>query len=226
MSDRLPESDLRCAPLDPVTPLALPSRRWSRWGVLALVAVLAVVAVGVRRDWAEALWSGEAWLHSVLLLATAASGAWAALRLAVPGEARPTAVVWPLALAGAWVASIGVDLVISAATFDLGAVGFGWRCVVRAVVGAAIPGTALLYLIRTALPLDARTTVVALATSTVAIGELAAEWTCPNMRAMHLLAWHVAPLVLVVGLALVTPRLAWVVVGRDGDRGATQGASR
>jgi hypothetical protein len=216
--------DLRSAPLDPVTPLAMPSRRWGRWAALALVAVAVVVAIGVRRDWAEALRSGPAWLHSLLLLTTAASGAWAALRLAVPGEARPTAVVWPLAIAGAWVASIGVEFGIGAATFDLGATGFGWRCVLRAVVGAAVPGAALLYLVQRALPLEVRPTAIALATSTVAIGEFAAEWMCPNMRAMHLIAWHVAPLVIVIGLVAVAPGLALHLASRDDDRSATEGA--
>lgn len=213
MSGRLSSMEVMRAPLERVTPLALPGVRLTRWGAVTLVAVAAVVIVGVRRDWALALWSGPAWLHSSLLAATAACGAWAALRLAIPGEAKPGVVAWPLALAGAWVASVVGELATGAVPFDVAAAGLGWRCIVRAAVGASIPGSVLFMLVQRAYPLNVRPTAVALATSTVAVGELAAEWMCPNMRVMHLLAWHVAPLVAVVALAAIAPRL---VVGRDG----------
>lgn len=213
MNGRSSSMDVMRAPLERVTPLALPGVRLTRWGTVALVAVAAVVIVGVRRDWAEALWSGPAWLHSILLAATAACGAWAALRLAVPAEARPGVVIWPLALAGAWVASIAGELGTATVAFDLGAAGLGWRCIVRAAVGASIPGSVLFVLVQRAFPLNVRSTAVALATSTVAVGELAAEWMCPNIRVMHLLAWHVAPMLAVVGLVAIAPRLA---VGSNG----------
>lgn len=223
MTGRPPAVELRRAPLEPVTPLPLPSRRWIRWMLLALAAVAAVVVVGVRRDWPEALRSGHAWWHSMLLVAAAGSGAWAALRLAVPGEARPSATIWPLAIAGAWVGSVGLEFGTGPASLDLAAIGFGWRCVVRAMVGAAVPGVSLLYLVRKAWPIEARATAIALATATVAAGELAAEWMCPNMRAMHLLAWHVVPLIIVIGLAALGPWLARYLVDRHIDGGHTAG---
>lgn len=187
----------------PVTPVPLPRVRLGQWLLWGGSALAVVIAFGLRRDWSNALAFWPVWGHTVLLAAVAGWGAWAALRLAVPGEAEPRAVVWPLFLAAAWVVWMGMDLGSAGGSSTAWAIGAGWRCIVRAVVGSAIAGASLLLFVRRAMPLATRPVAIAVAASTAATGELAAEWMCPNMQAMHVVAWHAVPFVAVVAVAAV-----------------------
>ncbi len=189
--------------LQPVAPLAIPTVRLRWWSLVAGPALIATIVVGVRRDWPTALTAWPVVGHTVVLALVAGVGAWAALRLAIPGEAQPKAAVWPVVLVALWLAWVGIELGLSSSSSAAWVVGFGWRCIVRAVVGAAVPGTVLLMMVRRAMPLFTRATAVALAASTAAMGELAAEWMCPNTWAMHLLAWHALPVIVVVVAATV-----------------------
>jgi len=189
--------------LQPVVPVPLPNVQLLRWVVVGGPALAAVIALGIRHDWLTAMAAWPVLGHSLVLGLAAGSGAWAALRLATPGEARPRAVLWPVVLGALWLAWVGTELAISSPSSDTWVVGFGWRCLVRAAVGAAVPGAVLLVFVRRSMPLAVRPVAVALAASTAAVGELAAEWMCPNMRAVHVLAWHAAPFVVVVVAAAV-----------------------
>jgi hypothetical protein len=208
------------ADLRPVVPVPLPVVQMRRWVVAGGVALAAAIAVGIRGDWSSALVAWPVIGRTVVLALVAASGAWAALRLATPGEAVPRAAAWPLAFALIWLAWVGTEVVWSSSTGAAGAVGFGWRCIVRAVAGAAVPGAVLLVMVRRAMPLATMPTAVALAASTAAVGELAAEWMCPNMQAMHLFAWHAVPVILVVGAATT---FAAALVGRIAPARRTHG---
>ncbi|MDA1184010.1 MAG: NrsF family protein [Acidobacteria bacterium] len=186
------------ADLSPVTPLPLPGAQLRRWGVIGGAALVATIVMGVRHDWAAAIVSWPVIGHTAVLAAVAGSGAWAAIRLATPGEALPRAAGWPVAFGVIWLVWMAVDAGLAGASGTLSQAGFGWRCIVRAVLGAAVPGVVLLVMVRRAMPLMARPAAVALAASTAAIGGLAAEWMCPNMAAMHMLVWHAAPVLVVV----------------------------
>jgi len=211
------------AGLQPVAPVTTPSIRLRRWGVIGGTALAAAITLGVRRDWPAAVAAWPVIGHTVLLALVAGSGAWAALRLATPGEARPRAAAWPVVFGALWLAWVGAELALSGSSSAAWSVGFGWRCIVRAVVGAAVPGTVLLLMVRRAMPLFTRPAAVALAASTAAAGELAAEWMCPNTWAMHLLAWHAVPLIVIVFAAAV---FADALVGDAGMRPMSSQRSR
>lgn len=191
------------ADLKPVTPVPLPVAQLWRWGIIGTVALVATIVMGVRHDWAAALVAWPVIGHTAVLAAVAGSGAWAAIRLATPGEALPRAAGWPIALGVVWLIWMGVDVVLAGASGTLSQAGLGWRCIVRGVVGAAVPGAVLLVMVRRAMPLMAAPAAVALAASTAAIGGLAAEWMCPNMAAMHMFVWHAAPVLAVVVTATI-----------------------
>jgi hypothetical protein len=194
------------ADLGPVTPLPLPGAQLRRWGLIGGAALVATIVMGIRHDWAASMVAWPVIGHTAVLAAVAGSGAWAAIRLATPGEALPRAVGWPLAFGAIWLAWMAVDVALAGASGTLSEAGFGWRCVVRAVIGAAVPGAVLLVMVRRAMPLMATPAAVALAASTAAAGGLAAEWMCPNMAAMHMLVWHAAPVLAVVVAATILGR--------------------
>jgi hypothetical protein len=209
--------------LRPVVPVPLPVAQLRRWGAIGGAALIATIAMGVRHDWAEAMVAWPVIGHTALLALVAGSGAWAAIRLATPGEAVPRAVVWPVAFGVIWLAWTAVDVVLAGTAGTLTQVGFGWNCIGRAVVGAAVPGAVLLIIVRRAMPLMATPAAVALAASTAAIGGLAAEWMCPNMVAMHMLVWHAAPVLVVVVAAAIC---AGTVVGHFASAGRVEGSQR
>jgi hypothetical protein len=184
--------------LRPVVPVPIPSVRFRWWGVVGGTALFAAIAMGVRRDWPSAIAAWPVVGHTIVLTLVAGSGAWAALRLATPGESRPRAAAWPVVLVLLWLAWLGTELALSSSSNTAWLVGFGWRCIVRAAVGAAVPGAVLLLMVRRAMPLFTGPAAVALAASTAAVGGVAAEWMCPNTWAMHLLAWHAVPVIVVV----------------------------
>ena len=194
------------ADLGPVTPVPLPGAQLRRWGLIGGAALLGTIVMGIRHDWAAAMVAWPVIGHTVVLAAVAGSGAWAAIRLATPGEALPRAAAWPIAFGVIWLAWMGVDIAVAGASGTLSQPGFGWRCIVRGVIGAAVPGAVLLVMVRRAMPLMARPAAVALAASTAAAGGLAAEWMCPNMAAMHMLVWHAAPVLVVVVAATILGR--------------------
>jgi len=192
------------ADLGPVTPVRLPGAQLRRWGLIGGAALLATIVMGIRHDWAAAMVAWPVIGHTAALAAVAGSGAWAAIRLATPGEALPRAAAWPIAFGVIWLAWVGVDVAMAGASGTLTQAGFGWRCIVRAVIGAAVPGVVLLVMVRRAMPLMATPAAVTLAASTAAIGGLAAEWMCPNMASMHMLVWHAVPVLVVVVAATIS----------------------
>jgi hypothetical protein len=192
--------------LQPVVPVALPGAQLRRWALIGGAALVATIVMGVRHDWAAAAVAWPVIGRTAVLAAVAGSGAWAAIRLATPGEALPRAAGWPIALGVLWLAWVGVDAGLAAASGTLSQAGFGWRCIVRAAIGAAVPGAILLVMVRRAMPLMATPAAIAVAASTAAVGGLAAEWMCPNMAAMHMLVWHAAPVLVLVVTATVFGR--------------------
>ncbi len=207
--------------LRPVVPVPLPGVQLRRWAVIGGAALFATIVMGVRHDWAEAMVSWPVIGHSIVLAVVAGWGAWAAIRLATPGEALPRAAAWPVVFAVIWLVWVGMDVAVAGASSAVSVVGFGWRCIARGVVGAAVPGAMLLVMVRRSMPLMATPAAVALAASTAAIGALAAEWMCPNMAAMHMLVWHAAPLlVVVVAAAMCASALVGNIVAYGVDHGA------
>ena len=204
--------------LRPVVPVPLPGTQLRRWGAVGGVALIATIAMGVRHDWATAMVAWPVVGHTALLALVAGSGAWAAIRLATPGEALPRAAAWPVVFGVIWLAWMAADVGLAGAS---SAVDFGWRCIARAVIGAAVPGAILLFIVRKAMPLMATPAAVALAASTAAIGGLAAEWMCPNMAAMHMLVWHATPVLVVVVAAAI---FAGSLVGHFASAGRIEGS--
>ena len=158
--------------------------------------------MGARRDLSEAMQQSAFQFEAALLILTAMSAAVGALTVSIPGRERSALVRWLPILAGAvcilWVAG---ELVLASATgAPTGRLTFAWRCVYKTASVAVVPGVALFVLVRQAAPLHAAWAGLLAILATAAVGVLGANVICPIDRPLHLLLWHVAPLMLFAAL--------------------------
>jgi hypothetical protein len=204
----------------PVRRIAPVRLRVLGWAVVA-AASFAVVALlmGVRRDLGDALDQADFVVEAALLIVTALSAAVGALVVSVPGRERSALVRWtPLIAASAallWAA--GEIAVASAIGAPIGRLTFAWHCVFKTASIAAVPSVALFLMVRRAAPLHARWAGLLALLATAAVGVLGANVICPTDRPLHMLLWHVAPLMLFAGLgaALGAWLLRWPGVRSD-----------
>lgn len=195
----------------PVTPLASPAVRLTRWAIwAAALAVVSVAVLGVRSDAAAQL--GHGWFAAraaaTLVIVIAAAGA--ALIMAVPGIALSRAVRGvPLAACVTWAFMLIRPIARSGSPFDvLLQVPPHPSCVLLIVATALLPGLVLVRMLRRAAPLDAVWTTGLAGLASLALGALGAQFVCANDAAAHHLLWHFAPVaVLTVASAAAGPSL-------------------
>lgn len=179
------------ADVRPVTPLAPWPVRLSTWCAVATLWVsIVVVTTGLRHDWGDGVVPAGVGLHVGLLLAAGFGAAAASLRRGVPsdGRAGDAVVLLPMAawfIAAAWAASVGPA--------SAGAVRANWACAAVWLAASALPGALLAAQLARAAPLDSMLTRGLVSVAGVALGTLAAELTCANADAGHLLLSHAAP---------------------------------
>ena len=94
-----------------------------------------------------------------------------------------------------------------------GRVTFGWHCVYKTASIAAVPSIALFAMVRRAAPLRAAWAGSLAVLSTTAVGVLGANIICPYDRPLHMLVWHVAPLMLFAALGGALARGCYVGIG-------------
>jgi hypothetical protein len=186
-------------PVRRLRPIAM---RLAGWVVLAAVSFGVVLfLMGVRRDLGGDLDRADFAFEAALLIVTAMSAAIGALVVSVPGAERSAAVRWtPVIAAVATVLWAAGELVYAAATgAPTGRLTFAWHCVYKTTCIAAIPGFALFLMVRRAAPLRAAWAGLLAILATAAVGVLGANVICPNDRPLHMLLWHVAPLLVFAG---------------------------
>lgn len=197
--------------LEPVSPLALPTVRLSWWvAASAAAAALAVSALGRRGDLVAVVFAQPFQVHVVLLVLAAVSSAAAALALAIPGEpVRAWRRAAPPVALGAWLAWLGGELMLLAASGGTAWPAAGWGCVAKAFAIGAAPGLMLATMVGRGAPGDVRATVTFAALAAAAVGALGVELTCPLDGPMHLLVWHAGPVMTVVLVAALSGQAAF-----------------
>ena len=198
----------------PVTRLQPVARRLLAWVVLAAVSFAVVLfLMGVRRELGDSGDRADFAFEAALLIITAMSAAVGALVISVPGAERSPLVRWaPIVAATASVLWAAGELVYAAATgAPTGRLTFAWHCVYKTSCVGAVPGIALFLMVRRAAPTRAMWAGLLAVLATAAVGVLGANVICPNDRPLHMLLWHVAPLMLfaAIGAALGAWLLKW-----------------
>ena len=200
----------------PVTPVPPIARRLLGWVVLAAVSFGVVLfLMGVRRDLGDSSDRIDFAFEAALLIITALSAAVGALTVSVPGAERSPLVRWaPVIAAAASIVWAAGELVYAAATgAPTGRLTFAWHCVYKTSAVGAVPGVALFLMVRRAAPMHAAWAGLLAVLATAAVGVLGANTICPNDRPLHMLLWHVTPLMLFAALGaalgtwLLDPRI-------------------
>lgn len=198
-------------PVRPLRPLVVRLIGWFAVAVLSLVGVM--LLMGVRRELGDASDRADFAFEALLLVVTAISAAAGALVISVPGAERSPLVRWVPAVAAVvcvvW--ALG-ELAFAAATgAPTGRLTFAWHCVYKTTSVAAIPGVALFLMVKRAAPMHAAWAGLLSVLATTAMGVLGANIICPNDRPLHMLLWHVVPMVVLTaaGAALGAWLLRW-----------------
>jgi hypothetical protein len=189
----------------PVVPLPGPLRRASAWAAASVAAAaVGILVFGVRGNLSAAIRTSAFLVDVAFAVFVMCLGAWAALALAVPGareqtHARSAAL---LALTG-WAA-----VVVGTAIHDGQSLADRhWpACVMRVLVIGAVPAWLLLLMVRRAAPLQPAVTSALTLAAAAAAGAAAVEIICPIPAAVHVLAGHLGPVLLLTVIGLMTGR--------------------
>jgi hypothetical protein len=205
--------------VQPVSRLRPVAMRLAGWLVLAAVSFgVVLLLMGVRRSLGDGADRADFAFEAALLIVTALSAAAGALVVSVPGAERSPVVRWaPVIAATASILWAAGELGYAAATgAPTGRLTFAWHCIYKTSSIAAVPGIALFVMVRRAAPLRAVWAGLLAVLATAAVGVLGANVICPNDRPLHMLLWHVAPLMLFAagGAALGAWLLKWGRWGR------------
>lgn len=189
--------DRLAADLKPVRRLMNPTERAALWTALALVAVaIGVVYFGVRHDIATA-WTNPGLLARLgLLAATMWLSIVAAFRLSVPGgETRAFARWWPLVCLGVLAAVSAGEVVAAWLVGDPGSPLRSWTCVRKVAFVGAVPAIVSITLISRGFAIEPRWTAMLGVLAAGAAGALTSELACPIHAPMHVMLWHITPVV-------------------------------
>jgi hypothetical protein len=198
-------------PVRPLRPIAV---RVAGWFVIAALSLaIVMLLMGVRRELGDAADRTDFAIEATLLLLTALSAVIGALLVSIPGAGEPRRVRWlPLGLAAACLMLAAGELAYAAVTgAPTGRLTFAWHCVYKTTSVAIVPGIALFVMVRRGAPLRSAWAGLLAVLATAAIGVLGANIICPNDRPLHMLLWHVLPLVIFAGFGAALGRwlLRW-----------------
>jgi hypothetical protein len=200
--------------VQPVKPLPPLLPRLLGWTVLAVSSLGVVIyTMGIHRTLGDASDRADFALEAALLIVTALSAAVGALVVSIPGAERSAMIRWvPLSLGVASVVWAGGEWIMAASIgAPTGRLTFAWHCIFKTACVALVPSIVLVSMVRRAAPLKAAWAGSLAILATAAVGVLGANIICPVDRPLHMLLWHVAPLMLFAGLgaALGTWLLRW-----------------
>ena len=198
-------------PVRRLQPLAV---RLIGWIALALLSLAAVTMwMGARQDLGEVLQHASFQFETAMLILTAMSAAVGALTVSIPGRERSAVIRWlPIAGGAICILWVAGELVFASVTgAPTGRLTFAWRCIYKTASVALVPGIALFVLVRRAAPLHAAWAGLLAILATAAVGVLGANVICPIDRPLHLILWHVGPLMLfaAAGAGLGTLLIRW-----------------
>lgn len=198
----------------PVHPLRPTPWRALAWLVVAGVALVVVMLLmGVRRELADTADRVDFAVEAALLVVTAVSALVGALLVSIPGAGVDRRVRWvPVILGVACILLAAGELAYAAmAGAPTGRLTFAWHCVYKTTSVAIIPGIVLFVMLRRAAPLQTAWAGLLAGLATASIGVLGANIICPNDRPLHMLLWHVFPLMLFAGAGAALGRwlLKW-----------------
>jgi hypothetical protein len=187
--------------LKPVRRLASVDLRTVLWAGFAVACVcFGTYALGVRSDLALKLHDPSYLVEGAALLMSFALATRSAFQLSVPGVERGRlSRMLPLAMLLGWALLIAIRGARGMNEASFTPVSSGSSCAFRMTFLAFAPTLWLLFMLGQAAPLRPGWTGLFALVSASALGMLGTQALCVKDAAMHLLYWHVGP-VLIAGL--------------------------
>ncbi len=186
----------------PETTLGLRARILCWLATMIIVTIVGVLASGKTIDLAMMLESPRYLIECVSILFASISAGVLALLLSSPGQKTQRFTVTAFGASIVWIASVVIAFVQQLDAFatvnDLHTGGL--ICSQEVLLFSIIPALVLLGLIRFGSPLHGKLIGTLLLFSAGAVGMLGLQFTCSADGPIHLMVYHVIP---VVGLALI-----------------------
>lgn len=167
------------------------------------VAAVAVVALleSPRDDLAEKLADIRFLTEQAAALASAATAAAAAFTMVIPGEDRKLALM-PVAPIAVWLGSLGqraFDTWLGGS--DAFRLTVDWGCVPGIIGVSALPGLAMIMMLRRGVPLAPHMTMIFGAFASAAVGDVGFRLFHPQDAGLMVLIWQFGSVMLLSGLA-------------------------
>ncbi len=165
-------------------------------GAFSLLAGLALS--GLRGDLAIIIRTPQFIIETILIIALAISSAVAALRLSVPGSStKPTFITVGIA-AGAWLLTLIVILVTDRNFIA----SRGLTCSTQVILGGVLPAVLIFKIASRGAPLKRQLIGWIAVLSGGAFGALNAHLSCSLSDPLHVLFWHLTPVLIVSALGV------------------------
>lgn len=201
--------------LTPVKRLPSTGKRLMNWLSGAFVSVgFWILFFGLRHDIGQKLHEARFLGEGILLITIAILTAGIALFRSVPDLERPQTTRYvPFILVFGWILLLSGLTVMSFFHQEPLALnpGLGFNCVRDILAFGLIPGVLLFLMVRRAAPLEPIITGALILLAVTALGAFGTQLLCKNDRAVHLLVWHVLPILFltVVGGFMGKRLLRW-----------------
>lgn len=196
--------------LRPVRRLRPPLVRLLIWLAMSLLYVgCGIWFFGLRPDIRSILSNGHFLLNTFAILAVSIASAWTAFLLSVPGRregiwtARAAKIVtaaWAVYYLLTWVIQ---SLQARAPSFEAGP---GLLCAESVFELGLFPAIGIFWMVRKAAPLSLGKAGAFSMLAAAALAGFATQWICPYDFPLHFILWHVAPVVLIMGLGAILGR--------------------
>jgi hypothetical protein len=173
----------------PVRRLWPPALRLAGWLILAVAAVATAMGIGLREDLAAPLRRPLYVLEVAALLGAAGAAAAAALLAAVPGRGVRRGVRVALVLG-----AIAAAALLAEPTPAVGPSLAGLRCAFCIAMFGLLPWIALFTAVGRGAPLDGRAAGAYVGGAAFLVGAAAVRIACPVDDPLHVLGWHMLPI--------------------------------
>jgi hypothetical protein len=189
--------------ISPVKLQASPLKRFFAWFLAAFFMVsLGVVIRGFRGDVFQVLDHPFFIIETVSIFILAILASMSAFILSIPNEKQKPMWQWVF-----WVPTAAwLSLLIYRSVTGAFVIESGLGCIRDIVLIGLLPGAALFYMLSKAAPIRLGFVGALAALSMASIAAVGIQFTCSIESPLHLLFWHLLPVLLIAGLGIALGR--------------------
>lgn len=201
--------------LSPVRPLQNYVIRFAKWLGATLLCMGAIIpTLGLRHDISTALAEPRFLAELMMLISLALLSASAAFVLSVPNETKAKIVrIFPFIPLSIWTLILVFDFSKILSSDGMSAFVFddGMACVGDIFVLGVVPGALLFIMLKKAAPTKLGWSGFLAVLAIASFGAIGSQLMCSNAQPMHLILWHLMPVVILGGAGVFIGRklLRW-----------------